>query len=123
VSEESSKEKKRFSAADVLAAVTYKDWTLKLHYDPARATAPYIQWMFTGKCSKTGAVGPQFSRKWYISPWMAESELVQTAFKAALTAEEHETREHFKYFNKRVFNPHIHVRELMQICDFEDARQ
>lgn len=110
------------SAEDILALITYKDWTLKLRRDPARANAQYLQWHFTGKCSRTGVIGPQFSRKWYLSRWMTESEVVQTAFKAAITAEEHETREHFKYCDKRVFNPHIGVRELMRVCEIEDVR-
>lgn len=108
---------------DVLAGVTYKNWRCKLHRDPQRAGALYLQWSFTSECCKTGVKGPQFSRKWYLSQWMTESEIVQTAFKAALTAEEHECREFFKYLGHRVFNPHIHVRALMDVCNIEDSRE
>lgn len=67
-------------------------------------------------------VAEQSSRKWYLSRWMTESELVQTAFKAALTAEEHECRERFTYRGNRIFNPHISVRALMTVCADEDVR-
>lgn len=53
---------------------------------------------------------------------MTESELVLTAFKAALTAEEHECRERFQYRGRRVLNPHVSVRALMDVCDIEDVR-
>lgn len=103
----------------VLAAVKYKDWRIHIGVDGDRL---YMQWKFQAQCSKTGEVCGQLSRKWYLSKHMTRSELVGTAFKAALTAEEHECREHFTYIGKRIFNPHIDVIELATICDQEDVR-
>lgn len=102
--------------------VTYKDWALSILQDPHRSSAPYLQWHFRAACAKTGMVEKQGSRKWYLSPHMTESELVQTAFAAALQAEEHECREHFQYTGRRVFNPHIAIHALLSVCDVEDGR-
>ncbi len=56
------------------------------------------------------------------TPHMTESELVQTAFAAALAAEEHECREFFQYQGKRPFQPHVSIHALMAVCDQEDVR-
>ena len=55
----------------------------------------------------------QSTRKWYISPYATESELVQTVFKAVLTACEHEVRESFFYRGKAIFGPHFDVNALV----------
>lgn len=107
----------------ILSAVTYKDWWLLVTKDRQRGDAYYIQWHFKARCVKTGGVYEQKGRKWYLSPYMTESELVGTAFKAALTAEEHECRESFNYYGHRVFNPHVDVRALLEVCDREDVRE
>lgn len=57
-----------------------------------------------------------------LSPNMTKSELVQTAMKAVLAAEEHEAREHFRYRGKCIFGPHIDVDGLLAVCDDLDAR-
>lgn len=107
----------------ILSEVRYKDWSLDLRLDPHRNHAPYLQWRFVARCSKSGASVEQASRKWYLSPFMAESELVLTAFKAALTAGEHECREHFAYQGHRILNPHVSVQALISICADEDVRR
>ncbi len=107
----------------VLSHVSYKDWSLKFTLDPQRNLAPFLQWRFTTACAKSGESIEQTGRKWYLSLYMTESELVLTAFKAALTAEEHECREHFTYQGHRILNPHISVRALISICADEDIRR
>jgi len=47
---------------------------------------------------------------------MTPSEVVQTAFKSVLTAEEHEAREAFRYRNEAIFCPHFDVEALHQIA-------
>lgn len=106
-------------AVEVLSRVKYKDWVLFIGWDGDRR---YIQWHFKAKCCKTGEVGVQRGRKWHLSPHMTQSELVGTAFKAALTAEEHECRENFIWDGYRIFNPHIDIEALASVCDAEDVR-
>lgn len=104
---------------DVLTCVRYKPgWHLRVN----AIDDLFLQWEFPGTCSKTGEPSQQRGRKWRLSSHMTESELVTTALLAAITAEEHEAREHFRYQGKRLFNPHLSVRALMSICDSEDSR-
>ena len=109
--------------AEALVSVKYKDWDLQVGGDPVdEGNRPYIQWVFHGCCVKSGELCEQKSRKWYLSRFMTVSEVVGTAFKAALTAEEHECRENFTWNGKRVFNPHIDVTALWRVCHHEDTR-
>jgi hypothetical protein len=64
----------------------------------------------------TNIPSEQFTRKWQLSEHMVKSELVQTAFKCALTSMEHRTRENFTYKGVRVFGPHFDVEALVEIC-------
>lgn len=56
-------------------------------------------------------------RKWRLSPFMTDGEVVQTAFKAVMTFVEHETREHFTFQGKAIFGPHLDIYELVKIAD------
>lgn len=55
----------------------------------------------------------QNGRKWYVSPHATESEVVQTALKAVLTAAEHELREAFTYHGAALYSPHFDVHALI----------
>lgn len=109
-----------FDLQAVLRAITYKDWSL--YYATDEAGREYIRWKFEAQCAKSGMPMSVSGRRWWLSPHMTESEIVQTALLAALTAEEHEARESFRYHGKRVFNPHVSVRRLFEVCEDEDAR-
>ncbi len=106
----------------ITTRIEYRNWLLRFSLDKKRGNAPFIQWVFEAKCRTTGYVDWQYSRKWYLSEHMTESEIVLTAFKAAITAEEHECRENFLYQSRRVMNPHISIQALMSVCDQEDVR-
>lgn len=54
-------------------------------------------------------------RKWLLSRWMADGEIVQTVWLAAMTYVEHELRVQFRYKDVRVFDPHISVDKLVEI--------
>jgi len=58
----------------------------------------------------------QLTRRWFISPEMSKSELVQTAFKCIMTSMEHRVREHFKYRGELIFGPHFDVDGLYQLA-------
>jgi hypothetical protein len=106
----------------VLDAITYKDWYLQWFFEPGNA---YLQWRFSAPdYSGQQAAGLRWwtTRKYNISHHMTEGELVQTAFMAALQAEEHEAREAFRYMDKAPFNPHISVAALLSVCDQLEVR-
>lgn len=111
---------------DVLKDVRYKPgWGYRLGIETSGSAGVsagyvYLQVSFPSTCSETGEKKQFRARKWILSIHMTKSEFVQTYFKAILTAEEHEAREHFKYKGESVFNPHFHIERLYQLC--EDKR-
>jgi hypothetical protein len=101
----------RFSL--VLGRCSFQDWLLLVSGDPER---PYLQAVFHGPCADSNEVTQQRGRKWLLSQHMTTSEIVQTAFKAVLTAMEHEVRENFRYRGCPIFGPHFDVERLVEIC-------
>jgi hypothetical protein len=83
----------------------------------------YFQVIWRGTDSETGLEAEQRSRKWQLSYHMTRSEIVQTALKAVLTAEEHEVRENFRYRGKAIFGPHFDVDELVNMMPEQDVRK
>jgi hypothetical protein len=92
----------------MLSDVAYKNWDLRLFRE---GDEYYLQWILT---SPDYAL--QFGRKWVLPKTMSKSEVISTAFKSALTAEEHECRESFKYKGKKIFGPHFDVDVLAEIA-------
>ena len=72
-------------------------------------------------------LGPQEqkTRKWYASPYMTESELVETVWAMVVRSQMHVTAEHFKYKGRRVYSPHFDVQARIEMCDAErfDCRE
>lgn len=66
----------------------------------------------------TGEVAPWQGRAWPVSLNTTNGELVQTAFKALMTAVEHEARETFTFQGQRVMDPHRNM-ELVEVYDGE----
>jgi len=77
----------------------------------------FLQVQYEDNDVSSGENKEQHGRKWYISPYATESEIVQTAFKAVLTSQEHIAREWFTYKGRRVFQPHYNVNDLIKLCD------
>lgn len=102
----------------IIADIDYKNWSFQLfdshgHWFlqlvvPASDTYNNQEWK---------------SRKWYISPHMVKSEVVQTAFLAVKTAEEHEMREQFRYLGEAIFGPHIDSYALHAVAKVVDVRK
>lgn len=100
--------------ADVLALIAYKNYEFVLEKDDTR---DILVVQAETKCNVTGEVSIHRGRKWLLSPHMTKSEIVQTAFKAALTFEEHEAREQFLFAGAAVFAPHFDVDELWHLSN------
>lgn len=98
----------------VLGQCDFRDWDLLLKQDGDRL---YVQVRFVDRCANTGKITTWLGRKWFLSLHMTDSEIIQTAFKAVLTAVEHEARESFKYKGRAIFGPHFDVDALWEICD------
>lgn len=97
----------------VIGAIRYRDWRFIVGLDGDRM---FLQAAFVRTCADTGLPTAQRSRKWWLSPHMTRSEIVTTALKAVLTAEEHEVRECFTYRGEAIFGPHHDVEALVDLC-------
>lgn len=95
----------------LLTRISYPGLALETTYEPGhnyflRVTAP------EGTCNTTGQPHPWNGRKWLLSPHMTDGEVVWTAFKAILTALEHEAREQFKFDGVAVADSHVDIHKL-----------
>jgi hypothetical protein len=66
-------------------------------------------------CNATGVMETQKGRKWLLSQWMTESEVVQTALMAVLAFEEHETRERFTWKGRAIYDGHYSADQLWEL--------
>lgn len=98
---------------EILKDVQYKGWNLIVGES---GQTIYLQFQWDHPCRFSNTVTRQHSRKWQLSQHMTKSELVQTAFKAALTAEEHECREAFSFKGAAIFGPHLSVDILVHLA-------
>ena len=95
---------------EVLSKIKYKNWIFYLGDDNGRM---YLQIHFLEQNIENGIEELQKSRKWMLSPYMCETEVVRTAHKAIRTAVEHEADENFTYKGVRVYSPHLDVNVLV----------
>lgn len=79
----------------------------------------WLQWYWSDRDHIHGGVFSCKGRKWRISGWMTDSEVVQTAFMAAQACMSHETREAFKFQGEPVMRPHFDVYELVALSKRE----
>jgi hypothetical protein len=63
--------------------------------------------------------GPQVqaTRKYYISPYMTESEIVETIWLMVQRSQIHVASEHFTYKGRRVYSQHFSVSARIDLCD------
>jgi hypothetical protein len=105
--------------AEIARHIAYKDWALDVI---ERDGEVYIRWRWVPPAYPPWPVPAEVrSRKWFVSRHSTTSEIVRTAFAAALLAEEHEAREHFLWCKRAVFGPHLSVLKLHQLMDGKDA--
>ena len=99
--------------AVLLDRLVYKDWEFYIDTDE---DVPWVQVRFTAPDHGTGQPARVYGRKWRLSLHMTPSEVVATALKAVLTAEEHEAREQFRYRGRAIFGPHLDVDALAEFA-------
>src|SRR5271157_2999386 len=62
----------------------------------------------------------QSTRKYYVSPFMTESEVVETMWLCVTRSMLHVASEHFTYQGRRVYSQHFDVHARKEWCDKED---
>jgi len=82
----------------------------------------YLQVDYEAPCTKTNNLESWKGRKWYLSEFMTDDEIIKTAYCAFQSAVTHEIMEGFKFDNVIVFNPHINFRELLKVSHLEIKR-
>lgn len=98
---------------EIISMCKYPDYTFEVF---EKNGVPYLQGRYLEPDIVTGDMTDQHTRKWQLSEHMVKSELVQTAFKCALTSAEHRVREHFLYRGQRIFGPHFDVDALYELA-------
>lgn len=84
----------------LLNRVNYKSWTFRSGF---MGNGCYIQCVLDAIDGK----GDNWTgRKWHVSNFATDSEIISTAFKAIMTAEERETREQFLFDSLAIYGPH-----------------
>lgn len=76
-----------------------------------------MQFVALGPTGTTDGATIQRGRKWYVSRFSTDGEVIQTALKAVLTALEHEARELFTYKGHAIFGPHFSIDALVRLAD------
>lgn len=112
---------------DVIDRIQYRpgEWSKKLKLDGDRW---YFQWSWPGVCNFTGKPIVSNSAKYYLSPHMTQTEVVNRVFLAAVKAEEHETRERFLFRPtaddqwRAPYNTHIDIKQLYEVANEFDVR-
>jgi len=98
---------------ELLADISYGSWQFVCS---EMGSGHYVQVRFMD--GKDGWSG----RKWYISSFATDVEVVQTALMAVLADEEHEARERFKFRGKAIFHPHRSLDALLADADSVEGR-
>jgi hypothetical protein len=94
-----------------------------VYHDDYRGSRVYVQITYSSPCSKTGQVEEWKGRKWYLSEYMTDDEVIKTVWAAFEAAVKHEIMEGFKINGMVLFNPHVDYLELLKISDREVKRK
>ncbi len=110
----------------VVADCKYKNWQISVHEFKA-SNRLYLQVHDNQATDNTTGLDYRWSgRKWALSEHMTRTEIVKTALKAVMSAEEHETLENFKYKGISIFDPHINVDDLVMLreqCELDEREE
>jgi hypothetical protein len=82
----------------------------------------FIQMIYNAMCIKSGEMEEWHGRKWYLSDYMTDDEVVKTVWAAFKASVEHEMLEGFKVDRVVLFNPHVDHNELLQVSHKEVKR-
>ena len=59
----------------------------------------------------------QSTRKYYVSPYMTDSEIVETCWLCVQRSQLHVASEHFTYAGRRIYSQHFHLDARVEACD------
>lgn len=113
-----------YDIRQIINRVKYLDWEFAVLYS---GDSMFLQIQFYAPDMITKKPTKQYCRKWILSPFMTESEIVSTCWKAVLAAVEHEARENFLYAPsdelkpRPIFQPHVDVARMYEFVSRRDS--
>ena len=99
------------------------EFILRVEKDIISQGRIFLQVCYSAPCTKTGIEDTWKGRKWYLSEFMTDDEIVKTAWCAFEAAVKHEVMEGFKVDGIVLFNPHINFEELLKVSGREVRRE
>lgn len=99
---------------EILGHITYRDWRFNLE---ERGGGFLLQVMFNAPCATSGILEEQRCRKWYVSKYACDNEVVRTAYLAVQQAVIHELDENFLFCGQRIHNPHVNYTNIVEGMD------
>ena len=101
---------------DLIARIKYKNWSILADI---MGNGCYVQ----PELSVCNDKGERWKgRKWYVSNFATDAEIVNTIFKSVLTAEEHETREEFLFDGAAIYGPHLSLEAMVANANATEER-
>lgn len=99
------------------------DFDVGIH-DPSQWNSPfYLQVVCKdGVDTATGEPASWKGRKWQLSHWMTDTEIVQTAWLAVQRALMHEACELFRFDDVAIYDRHLSVHKLVELASASDAQ-
>ncbi len=94
-----------------------------LERDKVNQKRLYVQAVYTAPCTNSGEIEDWKGRKYYLSDFMTEDEVIKTCYVAFEQAVKHEVMEGFKVDGTILFNPHINFEELLKVSHKEVKRK
>ena len=98
------------------------NFSILVEKDKVHGSRVYVQVCYEAPCTNTGEVQEWKGRKYYLSDFMTEDEVVKTCYVAFEQAVKHEVMEGFKFDGIILFNPHVSFRELLKVSHKEVKR-
>ena len=98
------------------------DFNIRVMQDQRGGHRVYLQVYFTAPCSVTGQLEEQNCRKFYLSEYATDDEIIKTCYVAFEMAVKHEILESFRVDDIAIFNPHITYKALQAIAGQKEYR-
>jgi hypothetical protein len=102
----------------IIKDIKYKDWFFHLE-NRRDCFLLQVRFMAYDTDKPNTPIELQHCRKWFVSRHACKAEIVRTAFKAIVAAEEHEVCENFRYRGARIHSPHLDPDVLHRVFERE----
>lgn len=106
----------------IVAKVRFYDWRF-VPSEIGEKEGFFVQISADETDNRSGEPMTWKGRKWLVSRFSTESEIIQTCWLAVQIARQHEDRENFFYEGKAILGPHFDVKDLAARMPQEDLRE